>query len=60
MSASLVGSEMCIRDRLSAGRVLQASGWTPHRQGRYPDTRSHAIASSNPCLLYTSDAADDM
>eukprot|EP00969_Alexandrium_andersonii_P246586 10897608-Alexandrium_andersonii.AAC.1 len=60
MSASLVGSEMCIRDR----------GW--HADGEAPDRR---IANDcrrfsklklplgtfrNSCLLYTSDAADDM
>eukprot|EP00969_Alexandrium_andersonii_P253270 11193730-Alexandrium_andersonii.AAC.1 len=61
MSASLVGSEMCIRDRPCAlnwqsrpcvccrallPRVAQAS--MPPR------------ASARCCLLYTSDAADDM
>eukprot|EP00969_Alexandrium_andersonii_P119256 5272164-Alexandrium_andersonii.AAC.1 len=60
MSASLVGSEMCIRDspqgapglhgchppRPAAGRRHQWAGRPPH----------HGRA----CLLYTSDAADDM
>eukprot|EP00969_Alexandrium_andersonii_P037043 1622908-Alexandrium_andersonii.AAC.1 len=61
MSASLVGSEMCIRDRSCSRRaaLLSRLRWT---------TRSRcldlpAIDSPSPlrgCLLYTSDAADDM
>eukprot|EP00969_Alexandrium_andersonii_P302349 13365039-Alexandrium_andersonii.AAC.1 len=60
MSASLVGSEMCIRDRLctadhrsccNASRSLEAG--PSHLGGRL---RAERI----PCLLYTSDAADDM
>eukprot|EP00969_Alexandrium_andersonii_P277186 12252408-Alexandrium_andersonii.AAC.1 len=60
MSASLVGSEMCIRDR---------SGWA----GRLPTQVGEDCAqlaaprgigargpTPNACLLYTSDAADDM
>eukprot|EP00969_Alexandrium_andersonii_P229574 10139183-Alexandrium_andersonii.AAC.1 len=60
MSASLVGSEMCIRDRFCA----------PHSVC----TARHYVAVGSPplawltsrmqtrgtCLLYTSDAADDM
>eukprot|EP00969_Alexandrium_andersonii_P159443 7044244-Alexandrium_andersonii.AAC.1 len=61
MSASLVGSEMCIRDSRSGragatapvargqARCCQAS--RPRRPG---STRRPG------CLLYTSDAADDM
>eukprot|EP00969_Alexandrium_andersonii_P250942 11090859-Alexandrium_andersonii.AAC.1 len=61
MSASLVGSEMCIRDRST-----RAASWT-HAQiigmlacrsscaCPYPCAALHA-----DCLLYTSDAADDM
>eukprot|EP00975_Prorocentrum_lima_P056424 11829728-Prorocentrum_lima.AAC.1 len=60
MTSSLVGSEMCIRDRSSKGR-----------QPIIPQVRSCAAACavirnrtcSGPliiCLLYTSDAADDM
>eukprot|EP00969_Alexandrium_andersonii_P094379 4169529-Alexandrium_andersonii.AAC.1 len=60
MSASLVGSEMCIRDspRLSARNhaiLISESArtnFTP-RPGR---RKQQALA----CLLYTSDAADDM
>eukprot|EP00969_Alexandrium_andersonii_P009005 394279-Alexandrium_andersonii.AAC.1 len=60
MSASLVGSEMCIRDR-GGGR---SSAGAP---ARLPPARLHRqlyrLPSSVPrgsCLLYTSDAADDM
>eukprot|EP00969_Alexandrium_andersonii_P263433 11643159-Alexandrium_andersonii.AAC.1 len=61
MSASLVGSEMCIRDRLRGpfGNALPTD----------PDAVSQILAGLPPplrtsrvlgCLLYTSDAADDM
>eukprot|EP00969_Alexandrium_andersonii_P091906 4057084-Alexandrium_andersonii.AAC.1 len=60
MSASLVGSEMCIRDRASSGPgsgrswieqppSVEATREYYAHTGRYMD-----------CLLYTSDAADDM
>eukprot|EP00969_Alexandrium_andersonii_P147145 6506694-Alexandrium_andersonii.AAC.1 len=60
MSASLVGSEMCIRDRpLLAGHALllvfggaKGPGWGRAWRG----DRSLLWV----CLLYTSDAADDM
>eukprot|EP00969_Alexandrium_andersonii_P128690 5686806-Alexandrium_andersonii.AAC.1 len=60
MSASLVGSEMCIRDRPSVGRELHG--------GRFAGTlQVDKTAAADPneprvalCLLYTSDAADDM
>eukprot|EP00969_Alexandrium_andersonii_P074229 3274222-Alexandrium_andersonii.AAC.1 len=61
MSASLVGSEMCIRDRPSA----RWPGIAPLHDGcRRPTARPRhpyrpAIRGST-CLLYTSDAADDM
>eukprot|EP00969_Alexandrium_andersonii_P301680 13335884-Alexandrium_andersonii.AAC.1 len=60
MSASLVGSEMCIRDRaLRAG----PQGWP---QGLWPPGLKAGPQGWPPrlalraCLLYTSDAADDM
>eukprot|EP00969_Alexandrium_andersonii_P296373 13097192-Alexandrium_andersonii.AAC.1 len=60
MSASLVGSEMCIRDRLS----IPASAVTvrgPTRLHRTYDERANAhFDHLFSCLLYTSDAADDM
>eukprot|EP00969_Alexandrium_andersonii_P183279 8098159-Alexandrium_andersonii.AAC.1 len=60
MSASLVGSEMCIRDRPSD----QPSHQGPLEEGgpgASPTQQEFAGAGvSDPCLLYTSDAADDM
>eukprot|EP00975_Prorocentrum_lima_P041492 8714624-Prorocentrum_lima.AAC.1 len=60
MTSSLVGSEMCIRDRFSGvwqGRCL-ATGHE-HLTAR---TRKclQQLAQLISCLLYTSDAADDM
>eukprot|EP00969_Alexandrium_andersonii_P268208 11851903-Alexandrium_andersonii.AAC.1 len=60
MSASLVGSEMCIRDRSSgtsadAGESAGGTSPSPCHGGRSKGTRS-----GGACLLYTSDAADDM
>eukprot|EP00969_Alexandrium_andersonii_P233587 10313290-Alexandrium_andersonii.AAC.1 len=61
MSASLVGSEMCIRDRLNFNRQRPAPvSWAPlWPVGRRQDP-VHRIARLHFCLLYTSDAADDM
>eukprot|EP00969_Alexandrium_andersonii_P344380 15222348-Alexandrium_andersonii.AAC.1 len=61
MSASLVGSEMCIRDRAGhplppRGRARGAACSCQRGRGR----RGIAGLSSGACLLYTSDAADDM
>eukprot|EP00969_Alexandrium_andersonii_P127763 5646969-Alexandrium_andersonii.AAC.1 len=61
MSASLVGSEMCIRDRgldLNGPKAVPAAmlcslGFPTRRR---PEVQQKGIA----CLLYTSDAADDM
>eukprot|EP00969_Alexandrium_andersonii_P333392 14733875-Alexandrium_andersonii.AAC.1 len=61
MSASLVGSEMCIRDSpLPSAR--QALARPPaHMPRRRPVARLRpGSASMSACLLYTSDAADDM
>eukprot|EP00969_Alexandrium_andersonii_P194069 8572906-Alexandrium_andersonii.AAC.1 len=60
MSASLVGSEMCIRDSSLIG-----SSWSLVRllQARAPPSRRWprgGRGSLRGCLLYTSDAADDM
>eukprot|EP00975_Prorocentrum_lima_P023443 4929516-Prorocentrum_lima.AAC.1 len=60
MTSSLVGSEMCIRDRSCSpahvGLIIQSmpSG-TPLETYPMPCT---SVGAS--CLLYTSDAADDM
>eukprot|EP00975_Prorocentrum_lima_P025535 5370400-Prorocentrum_lima.AAC.1 len=60
MTSSLVGSEMCIRDRR---RSLRQSVNELLRGGR--GTRARRCSgtgrkSAGSCLLYTSDAADDM
>eukprot|EP00969_Alexandrium_andersonii_P304064 13440885-Alexandrium_andersonii.AAC.1 len=60
MSASLVGSEMCIRDRCDTG-VLP--GLLPCVLRPVAPPASPAAARRHRgggCLLYTSDAADDM
>eukprot|EP00969_Alexandrium_andersonii_P193331 8538875-Alexandrium_andersonii.AAC.1 len=61
MSASLVGSEMCIRDRSSAGRVLDR--WIQSAMpdgGKRRKGEKTQVGLFKGCLLYTSDAADDM
>eukprot|EP00969_Alexandrium_andersonii_P052763 2318076-Alexandrium_andersonii.AAC.1 len=61
MSASLVGSEMCIRDRTvvewwwNGGRMVVDLGWN----GGGTVVKNGGTVG-NGCLLYTSDAADDM
>eukprot|EP00975_Prorocentrum_lima_P007361 1579885-Prorocentrum_lima.AAC.1 len=60
MTSSLVGSEMCIRDRMKR----------QHHANSFMDEHAAAVVSSSVlraevrweggCLLYTSDAADDM
>eukprot|EP00969_Alexandrium_andersonii_P128706 5687807-Alexandrium_andersonii.AAC.1 len=60
MSASLVGSEMCIRDRGSMIRTkIEKIGRCPPT-GASSETSKALNAMGSPCLLYTSDAADDM
>eukprot|EP00975_Prorocentrum_lima_P002050 446222-Prorocentrum_lima.AAC.1 len=61
MTSSLVGSEMCIRDRpLSAARGRQ-SGWNDWcHGGRLKNGAGVGGRRRVGCLLYTSDAADDM
>eukprot|EP00969_Alexandrium_andersonii_P002187 95492-Alexandrium_andersonii.AAC.1 len=61
MSASLVGSEMCIRD--SPALHQRAGGGCA--QSSLPPPRPDAVGGGaeqrrGRCLLYTSDAADDM
>eukprot|EP00969_Alexandrium_andersonii_P097351 4296593-Alexandrium_andersonii.AAC.1 len=60
MSASLVGSEMCIRDSFRAVPcILLPGGYRP--QDTPQDACLARAAGMVPtCLLYTSDAADDM
>eukprot|EP00975_Prorocentrum_lima_P061064 12804622-Prorocentrum_lima.AAC.1 len=60
MTSSLVGSEMCIRDSSSSRR--------PQADRHAQALLGHPSAAQGPvgearlllCLLYTSDAADDM
>eukprot|EP00969_Alexandrium_andersonii_P097981 4325474-Alexandrium_andersonii.AAC.1 len=61
MSASLVGSEMCIRDSFPDPLCFSRGRPRP----RAPPARAGAAISRGSsggcaCLLYTSDAADDM
>eukprot|EP00969_Alexandrium_andersonii_P269908 11929886-Alexandrium_andersonii.AAC.1 len=61
MSASLVGSEMCIRDSATAGGGAARDGSRgegSNNSSRIPGWPTTALR--RPCLLYTSDAADDM
>eukprot|EP00969_Alexandrium_andersonii_P225660 9965462-Alexandrium_andersonii.AAC.1 len=57
MSASLVGSEMCIRDStslISSGAMFRTLALRGVAAPIHPATPYFS------CLLYTSDAADDM
>eukprot|EP00969_Alexandrium_andersonii_P066950 2951720-Alexandrium_andersonii.AAC.1 len=60
MSASLVGSEMCIRDR----KDRTAAPAAPKKKAAEKEAKrancAEARAPAKTCLLYTSDAADDM
>eukprot|EP00969_Alexandrium_andersonii_P032471 1417802-Alexandrium_andersonii.AAC.1 len=60
MSASLVGSEMCIRDRIhpTRRRLVGSACFCAMN----PMTAGKRAGGSvrGTCLLYTSDAADDM
>eukprot|EP00975_Prorocentrum_lima_P032855 6899824-Prorocentrum_lima.AAC.1 len=60
MTSSLVGSEMCIRDRPLCSQALPPVGFVPARLDEDPPLSLQAGASALFCLLYTSDAADDM
>eukprot|EP00969_Alexandrium_andersonii_P337837 14930833-Alexandrium_andersonii.AAC.1 len=60
MSASLVGSEMCIRDRSRAEAALrQQPRARPHARPA-TERQPRCFLRRPACLLYTSDAADDM
>src|SRR5674536_235185 len=52
MLRSLVGSEMCIRDRVEWRRIRRCAGET-HSTVRV------SVPARRSCLLYTSDAADE-
>eukprot|EP00969_Alexandrium_andersonii_P062031 2733930-Alexandrium_andersonii.AAC.1 len=58
MSASLVGSEMCIRDRSCHYKESGRQPAPPEECARLGSLLGGAAPCG--CLLYTSDAADDM
>eukprot|EP00969_Alexandrium_andersonii_P161262 7126248-Alexandrium_andersonii.AAC.1 len=61
MSASLVGSEMCIRDRPTCTlRPSLLPCGQPGPGHRIAGRQTAAPEWRIDCLLYTSDAADDM
>eukprot|EP00969_Alexandrium_andersonii_P000061 2626-Alexandrium_andersonii.AAC.1 len=60
MSASLVGSEMCIRDSSSSPPRCIWTSASKQRSGVSPCIGQCIEGWRRPCLLYTSDAADDM
>eukprot|EP00975_Prorocentrum_lima_P030392 6370566-Prorocentrum_lima.AAC.1 len=60
MTSSLVGSEMCIRDRLKpVGGTNTGERETASKSTRVLAAHGGAV-EGEACLLYTSDAADDM
>eukprot|EP00969_Alexandrium_andersonii_P348475 15408844-Alexandrium_andersonii.AAC.1 len=60
MSASLVGSEMCIRDRIRCTGNHHAFLCTTRAAWQRHGLPQVFGAMERTCLLYTSDAADDM
>eukprot|EP00975_Prorocentrum_lima_P031413 6590956-Prorocentrum_lima.AAC.1 len=60
MTSSLVGSEMCIRDRSNRAPPVFEGIYAEERQGRTHGNKHVEDGHTIPCLLYTSDAADDM
>eukprot|EP00969_Alexandrium_andersonii_P301333 13321610-Alexandrium_andersonii.AAC.1 len=60
MSASLVGSEMCIRDRSGTVPVPDSEPAPPPVRGARGARSTWGARRTWNCLLYTSDAADDM
>eukprot|EP00969_Alexandrium_andersonii_P285985 12643753-Alexandrium_andersonii.AAC.1 len=60
MSASLVGSEMCIRDSPWIPASVGGFGLCANKKRRGTHPSGASGANVEACLLYTSDAADDM
>eukprot|EP00969_Alexandrium_andersonii_P001654 72817-Alexandrium_andersonii.AAC.1 len=61
MSASLVGSEMCIRDRAKdRPQNVSLKLWRGGFCVPFHADAESADEAGRCCLLYTSDAADDM
>eukprot|EP00975_Prorocentrum_lima_P023374 4915017-Prorocentrum_lima.AAC.1 len=60
MTSSLVGSEMCIRDRLEGEAMVQKVPYGRRLVQGYQEVGEGRGGEAKVCLLYTSDAADDM
>eukprot|EP00975_Prorocentrum_lima_P021321 4491262-Prorocentrum_lima.AAC.1 len=60
MTSSLVGSEMCIRDRPTCLRSRFFTRQQPESRKNVRRGRRRKKEDIRTCLLYTSDAADDM
>eukprot|EP00969_Alexandrium_andersonii_P304615 13465221-Alexandrium_andersonii.AAC.1 len=60
MSASLVGSEMCIRDRTTFCTFNECRRYSVRSVRFAARLDRYSVYVSSSCLLYTSDAADDM
>eukprot|EP00975_Prorocentrum_lima_P002804 618540-Prorocentrum_lima.AAC.1 len=61
MTSSLVGSEMCIRDSMiRADRAVYRPLAAYKPQNKHLKVITLVIRFCKSCLLYTSDAADDM
>ena len=54
-----MGSEMCIRDRSSAGDIAEVPIHDPGPIRHMREDAVGPIVRVQPCLLYTSDAADE-
>eukprot|EP00975_Prorocentrum_lima_P044857 9394038-Prorocentrum_lima.AAC.1 len=60
MTSSLVGSEMCIRDRDRSPLDLSSGSALLLLQLTLDESIGFGAKEGETCLLYTSDAADDM
>eukprot|EP00975_Prorocentrum_lima_P005988 1293521-Prorocentrum_lima.AAC.1 len=61
MTSSLVGSEMCIRDSCQAAYLQRMQVLEMSLPADAPTFGNRVLIAKPPnCLLYTSDAADDM
>ena len=60
MLRSLVGSEMCIRDRAVAACAICGRGVCLDHANEHEMQIQRESGWSSHCLLYTSDAADDL
>eukprot|EP00975_Prorocentrum_lima_P049345 10324042-Prorocentrum_lima.AAC.1 len=60
MTSSLVGSEMCIRDSAQNSVGMHLAMWLRTESVRLEMHQTSKRKEVLYCLLYTSDAADDM